>query len=197
MIALIMAGGKGTRMNIKGEKLLLKYKKPLIFHVVEALQQSNCFSRIIAATSFHSKQTRMSLRRSNIEILDTAGQGYVLDLNEILKSLEDYIFISSGDMPLLDKQIVKKMISLYNVANAWTSYLVTKNFCAKFQTQNSETIIFKKQECIFTGLSIVNSKKIKDLNHITEKYIILNDQRISTNINTLENYQSLLPTTLP
>jgi GTP:adenosylcobinamide-phosphate guanylyltransferase len=28
MIGLVMAGGKGTRMNLDNEKLLLKYKKP-------------------------------------------------------------------------------------------------------------------------------------------------------------------------
>jgi len=31
MIGLVMAGGKGTRMNLDNEKLLLKYKKPIIF----------------------------------------------------------------------------------------------------------------------------------------------------------------------
>ena len=30
MIGLIMAGGKGTRMNSDNEKLLLKYKKPIM-----------------------------------------------------------------------------------------------------------------------------------------------------------------------
>ena len=44
MIGLIMAGGKGTRMNMEQEKLLLNYKKPIILHVVDALKDSNCFS---------------------------------------------------------------------------------------------------------------------------------------------------------
>ena len=35
MIGLVMAGGKGTRMDIPEEKLLLEYKKPLIFHVID------------------------------------------------------------------------------------------------------------------------------------------------------------------
>ena len=51
MIGIIMAGGKGSRMNLDGEKLLLKYKKPIILHVVDSLKQSNCFSKIIAITS--------------------------------------------------------------------------------------------------------------------------------------------------
>ena len=197
MIALIMAGGRGQRMNITSEKLLLRYNKPLITHVVEALQKSNCFSRIIAATSIHSKQTRLLLSKSNIEILDTPGHGYVLDLNSILKHLNDYIFIISGDMPLIDKQIIEKIIYLYDANNVWTSYLATKNFVTKFQTPHSHIVKLQNQECVLTGLSIVDSKKIKDLNYVAETYIILNDKRISININTYEDYQSLLPTTLP
>ena len=38
MIGLIMAGGKGTRMNLDNEKLLLKYKKPVILHAVDSLK---------------------------------------------------------------------------------------------------------------------------------------------------------------
>jgi len=48
MIGLVMAGGKGTRMQSDKEKLLLKYKKPLVLHVVDALKNSNCFEKIIA-----------------------------------------------------------------------------------------------------------------------------------------------------
>ena len=39
MIGLVMGGGKGTRMGLSEEKLLLKYKKPVIFHVIDALKQ--------------------------------------------------------------------------------------------------------------------------------------------------------------
>ena len=48
MIGLVMAGGKGTRMNLDNEKLLLKYRKPIILHVVDSLKDSNCFSKIFA-----------------------------------------------------------------------------------------------------------------------------------------------------
>ena len=44
MIGLIMAGGKGTRMNLDNEKLLLKYKKPVILHVSDSLKISILFS---------------------------------------------------------------------------------------------------------------------------------------------------------
>ncbi|MGI0102240.1 MAG: NTP transferase domain-containing protein, partial [Nitrosotalea sp.] len=44
-----MCGGKGTRMESVQEKLLLKYRKPIIQHVISALDESGCFSKIICA----------------------------------------------------------------------------------------------------------------------------------------------------
>ncbi len=61
MIGLVMAGGKGTRMNLFDEKLLLEYKKPVIFHVVDALKNSGCFSKVIVATSSNSPKTKQTL----------------------------------------------------------------------------------------------------------------------------------------
>ena len=61
MIGLVMAGGKGARMQSDKEKLLLEYKKPLVLHVVDALKNSNCFEKIIAITSPNSPQTQKIL----------------------------------------------------------------------------------------------------------------------------------------
>ena len=61
MIGLVMAGGKGTRMNLDTEKLLLKYKKPVILHVVDSIKNSNCFSKILAITSPNSPKTKKFL----------------------------------------------------------------------------------------------------------------------------------------
>jgi len=58
MIAVVMAGGRGSRMKSSDEKLLLHYKKkPLILHVIDALDASKCFDKIIAITSPNSPKT--------------------------------------------------------------------------------------------------------------------------------------------
>ena len=66
MIGLIMAGGKGTRMNSDNEKLLLEYKKPIILHVIDSLNDSKCFSNILALTSPNSPNTKKLLQENNI-----------------------------------------------------------------------------------------------------------------------------------
>ena len=58
-----MAGGKGTRMNLDDEKLLLKFKKPVILHVIDSLKNSNSFSKILAITSCNSPKDKKIIRR--------------------------------------------------------------------------------------------------------------------------------------
>ena len=63
-----MAGGKGTRMNLDDEKLLLKYKKPIILHVIDSLKDSNYFSKILAITSSHSPKTKIRSEEHTSEL---------------------------------------------------------------------------------------------------------------------------------
>ncbi len=70
-----MAGGKGTRMESNQEKLLLKYKKPVILHVIDALKDSKCFSKIVAITSPNAPKTKELLEQTNDESINTSGAG--------------------------------------------------------------------------------------------------------------------------
>ena len=88
-----MAGGKGTRMDHSDEKLLLEYKKPVVFNVIDALQNSNCFSKVIVATSPNSPNTKFELEQIGVETLDTPGNGYANDLNFLLQKMDGLVFV--------------------------------------------------------------------------------------------------------
>lgn len=191
MIGLVMAGGKGSRMKIDDEKLLLKYVHPTILHVIFALQNSECFSKIIATSSPHSPKTKEMIQNAGIEIFETPGDGYVKDLNLVLKSINDDIFVVSGDLALLDEEIVTKIVKAHHPDGLWTSYLVTKDFANSLGLKPKYAITFQNKECYFTGISIVNAKEINNLDSVEEIYHILNDKRIAFNLNTKEDYNLL------
>ena len=192
MISLIMAGGKGTRMNIKQEKLLLEYKKPVIMHVVDALKNSNCFSRIIAATSSNSPETEKTLRQSGVEIISTSGKDFVSDLNFVLRQLDDSVFITSGDLPLLDDKIIKQISENYNPKNVWTSIVTTNKFLNSIGINSEYTT--KNKEHVYSGISLVNASKINNLESIEEDLVVIDDKRIGLNLNTKEDYELLCST---
>ena len=191
MIGLIMAGGKGTRMQSDEEKLLLEYKKPLILHVIDALKNSNCFEKIFAATSPNSPQTQKTLTENNVKVFETLGENFVTDLNNILKDLDDYVFVTSGDLPLLDENIVKQIIDTANSEKIWTSVLTTKSFQLSLNLNPECIISFNDEDHVHTGISIVNASKIRNLEIIEEDYLIINDKRVCLNVNTKNDFKLL------
>ena len=191
MIGLVMAGGKGTRMNLDNEKLLLKYKKSIILHVTDSLKDSNCFSKILALTSSNSPKTKKLLQENNIEIFNTNGIGYVEDLTLVLQSTNDSVLVTSGDLPLLDKEIIKKIVKHYDPEKIWTSILVTNKFLTKLGLESDYSIDYSNQTCNYTGISLINSNKINSSKNLDENYIIIDDKRIAFNLNTKQDYELL------
>ena len=191
MIGLVMAGGRGSRMEFPApEKLLLEYEKPIIFHVVDSLNDSHCFSKVFAATSPNSPDTKYELEQRGIETLDTQGNGYVNDLNFLLQKMDGFVFVVSGDLPLLDEAIIQKLIEL-NSGNVWTSFLVSKKFLNYLGLKSNLLINYDNIDCVHTGISIVNADKIQNLDRVKENYIILDDKRIAFNLNTKKDYELL------
>jgi len=192
MIGLVMAGGRGSRMEFPApEKLLLEYEKPVIFHVIDSLNDSHCFSKVFAATSPNSPDTKYELKQRGIETLDTQGNGYVNDLNLLLQKMNGLVFVTSGDLPLLDEKIIQVIIEKFNPKNVWTSFLVSKKFLNSLGLKSNLLINSGDIDCVHTGISIINADKIQNLDPVKENYIILDDKRIAFNLNTKKDYELL------
>ena len=191
MIGLVMAGGRGSRMEFPSpEKLLLECEKPVIFHVIDSLNDSHCFSKVFAATSPNSPDTKFELERIGVQTLDTQGNGYVNDLNFLLQKMDGFVFVVSGDLPLLDEEIIQKLVE-FNSESVWTSFLVSKKFLDSLSLESNLLVKHDGVECVYTGISIINADKIKNLNSVNEDYVILDDKRIAFNLNTKEDYELL------
>ncbi|MCP8304895.1 MAG: NTP transferase domain-containing protein [archaeon] len=113
--ALVMAGGRGTRIRIRGEKPLLKIGgKPLIEHVIDALKRADEVDRIVVAVSKHAPQTAKKARELSVEAIATSGEGYILDVREAVKRLKlSYVLTVSADLPLITGEVIDKVIKHY------------------------------------------------------------------------------------
>ena len=191
MIGLIMAGGKGTRMQLDDEeKLLLNYKKkPIILHVVDALQNSNCFTKIVALTSSNSPRTEKILKEAGVDTISSSGNSFVSDLNEMLRQLDDFVFVASGDLPLLDSEIVKKIVENSPTDQIWTNIVTSFSFQKSLNT--SLGVKVETKDYVNTGINIVNAKKITNLEPIKEYLLVFDDKRVGLNLNTKTDFELL------
>ncbi|MBI4814396.1 MAG: NTP transferase domain-containing protein [Methanobacterium sp.] len=118
VIALLMAGGKGTRMNSDLEKPLTIVKgKPLIEHVLSALQDSSCVDEIVVATSHHTPETGFHAENLGFRVLKTPGNGYVEDLSFFLSQEafhHEVILTITSDLPLITGKIIDLVLDEYH-----------------------------------------------------------------------------------
>ena len=178
-----MAGGKGSRMEMPDEKLLLTYRKPVILHVIDALKNSSNLEKIFAATSSNSPKTQTLLEKLGITIIQTSGKGYAEDLNKILQSLDEVVLIVSGDLPFLDDSIIREIIR--------SSFVITKGFLESLNISSSALIVVDGVDCYYSGISIVDASKITNFDSVEESFKILDDKRIAFNLNTRQDYDLL------
>ena len=117
MEALIMAGGKGTRLCKNGvEKPYINVAgKHVIEHVINALKKAKCVDRILVTVSPNTKKTEEFLMTlDDVEIIRTSGEDYVGDLHAAYSVMNGkYVFSTPSDLPLLKSFTVDNFIKAF------------------------------------------------------------------------------------
>lgn len=179
MIGLIMAGG-GSRRTNNLEKLSVPYNRPIVLCAVDALMRSPHISDIYAAVSGSSPKVHRILERCDINLIETKGKGYSVDLSYALNNLSHPAVIVPADLPCVDADIISCIARLYD-KEYWTEILITEKYAATLHLSPGITMTHDGILCRYTGVSMVDPRYrlIAPTNNI-----IINDMRIATNLNT-------------
>ena len=185
--ALIMAGGKGTRMELDVEKPLVEINgKPMIQYVINALKNTDKINKIIVATSKNTPETEIFLNEQGIDIIETPGDGYVNDLGFIISNFElnDVLLTITADLPLINEDIIDYVLEEYKKSDKPAmSVLVPVDVFEKYGIK--PTMMF--ENLIPSGLNILRSiNKTQD-----EKVLIIERIELALNINTCEDIKLL------
>ena len=99
-------------MSTAMEKPMLKVDGiVMIERVASALARTDRFERIVAAVSANTPLTNAFLKTKDIELIETAGDGYPQDLSRLLSMLRpEKVMVFPADLPLLDARIVNDII---------------------------------------------------------------------------------------
>lgn len=110
--ALVMCGGRGTRLRpeVTGEKPLVEVGgRPLIAHVLAALGESR-IETIYAAVSPSTPETATWLEPTDVQVIETAGEGYIADLSAALDVVGRPVLTVTADLPLLTGEHIDRAI---------------------------------------------------------------------------------------
>lgn len=192
MIAAIMCGGKGSRMQnfVNVEKPLLELKgKTMIERVLDALTQSGEFHKIIGVTSSNTPRTKAFIgcyiSWLTIDVIKTEGKSYSQDLSIILNKLKPAtVFVVPADLPLLNPKIIQEIIGRYSSGLPCVSIVSDKQFVVDMGVKPSLVLSINSKEYCHTGITIVDSSKVKGIATLKEYYVIMNEREIVVNVNT-------------
>ncbi len=121
LATVIMAAGKGTRMKSDLPKVLHSVAgKPMLKHVIALAQQLN--SESIVAILGHKKELVIeAIASQNVEYViqePQLGTGHAVQQTcPLLKDFDGDVLVLSGDVPLLRKSTVEKMLDIHRNAN--------------------------------------------------------------------------------
>lgn len=109
--ALIMCGGKGSRLTGVDEKPLVEVGgEPMVKRVLDALTDSSV-RQITAAVSEQTPATAGYLD-GRVRTTETPGDGYVSDLQSALSAMSRPVLVIGADLPLVTGAVIDQIISV-------------------------------------------------------------------------------------
>lgn len=180
---LVMCGGEGSRLRPAvgdTEKPLVAVGgEPMIDRVVDALRASS-LSTIAAAVSPATPETAAYLAEiDGVERVETAGAGYVADLDDALAGLEGPTVTVAADLPLLTADHIDRAIAA--AGGDSLSVCVPVSIPEKLGLSAEPTFDHAGETVVPTGLNIVGDDN--------ERTAVWQAPRLAFNINRPADYQ--------
>ena len=184
--AIVMAGGRGTRLKTPVEKPLFKiHDKPLIKYVLDNLESSKLVEKVIIATSPNTPETSDYIKDFGYEILETPGVDFLHDLSLILdhfekKSSSDVLLFINADLPFITGESIDYILETYfeHGKDALSTLIPVEIF-------NDLNL---KYEYEYKGLVPVGVNILRSVNKIQDEYqLVMEKEELAFNINTLQD----------
>ncbi|MDD2473340.1 MAG: NTP transferase domain-containing protein [Methanoculleus sp.] len=186
MLALIMAGGEGSRLQMGEKPLVTVCERPMLTYVIDAF--SSAGHEVVVIASHKTPFTKNWCRAQGVTLYEAEGVGYVEDIRAAVEDLGEEgtpVFTCVSDLPCLAPEIIA------GVEDAWRragtpacSTWVPRALCEEHgcRTQYTETI--DSIAACPAGINILTAGGLDAPEE--ELRLLLSDRRLVFNINTRE-----------
>ncbi len=190
--ALVMAGGKGTRMRVAEEKTLIKVcGKPVIEYVIEALQKAKKIDDIIVATSASTPKTAKLMSQLPVKVLETPGKDYVSDMGYASQTLKLGVFLAiAADLPLVTGEVLDAIVERYERCGK-PALTVAVALRTKVKLGMSVEYSFKMddKDVVPVGINVIDGRRRYGDEWLDQDIYLLDLDELAVNINTVQELQ--------
>jgi adenosylcobinamide-phosphate guanylyltransferase len=189
--ALVMAGGRGSRMALPEEKPLIKIGgKPVIEFVLDALKKATKVNSIVVAVSDHTPKTTEFLLNRSISVVQTPGKDFVSDLGYAIRTLKLQTVLAIGaDFPLITGKVIDAIVRYYKLCKKPAlSVAVSIEKKHKLGLSGKYEFELKGKLLVPAGINIIDGRRI-DEEELDEEIYVLDRKEVAVNINTVEELE--------
>jgi adenosylcobinamide-phosphate guanylyltransferase len=188
--ALVMAGGKGTRMKLPVEKPLINVcGKPSIQYVLAALKEAKKIDRVIVATTTATPKTSALMKQLGVQVIETPGKDYVSDMGYTVQTLKLGVFLGiSADLPLVRGEMIDEIVTRYEVAGK-PALTVAVPIEVKTKLGMGVEYSFKTddgRDVVPVGLNVIDGSKRYGDEWLDQDIFVVNHPELAVNINTVQ-----------
>ncbi len=191
--ALVMAGGKGTRMKLAEEKPLIKVSgKPVIEYVLAALKNAKKIDKIIVATSTTTPKTTALMKQLGVQVIQTPGKDYVSDMGYTVQTLKLGVFLAiAADLPMVKSEMIDAVVERYEQSGK-PALTVAVPLALKAKLGMSIEYSFKtddNRDVVPVGINVIDGSKRYGDEWLDQDIYVLNHEELAVNINTVQELQ--------
>ena len=188
MEALVMAGGKGSRMGFCGvEKPMIEVGGVYtVERVINALKSSKHIDKILVSVSPNTPDTERYMNDIGIETIRTSGEDYVEDLHDSFRVLSGkYILTCPSDLPLLRSFTIDAFIDYFleNPDDSMTA-IVEEDVVVKSGITPSFDFGYDGKKWVISGINIMDRTKILSNEVLSYSYFMTDWVDLAINMNT-------------
>ena len=185
--ALIMAGGKGSRMGFDTieKPMQMIGGKHVVERVVEAIRECRYISKVLVSVSSNTPKTEEFLRDLGVEVICTTGDDFMNDMHSAFQCLEsEFVLTCPSDLPLLKSFTVKKFVEFFKPEMQSAIAVVDKDVVVGTGITPSFTIDIDGKDWVLSGLCISDRQKTLDGVYLQETYMKTDWVDLAVNVNT-------------
>jgi len=186
--ALVMAGGRGTRMMLAEEKHLLRVGgKPIIEHVIAALKNAKKVSAIVVAVSDYTPKTARLMIQFPVSVIKTPGKEYVSDMGYAVKQLQlRHVLAIAADLPLITGEVVDSILERYEqCGKPALAVVVPMETKEKLGLSGEYAFNVDNMLVVPAGINVIDGRRI-DEEELDQEVCLLDLKEVAVNINTVQ-----------
>jgi adenosylcobinamide-phosphate guanylyltransferase len=191
--ALIMAGGKGSRMGLPTEKPLLVFGgKPLLDWVVAAVQSTKKIRQFYVITSSNTPKTEEHCRAMGWNYVRTEAKGYHDDLKQAVSKLDwmGPVLTMPSDVPAITGEVLDRVVNAFEgCGKDFLAVFVPIEKRQELGLSISSTDEYKGVWYAVSGVNVINGAKVLGEGKVETAAIITEETQVVLNVNTTKDFE--------